>query len=261
MNLELQGKVALVTGAAQGIGAEIVRGLIEEEVSVALIDRNKQQAYDLIKEFEQAKALIFFAETELTEEKECKKAIEQTIEKFGRLDILIHNAGTNDNTGLEASPQSFQDSLNRNLFHVFTLTHYAKEHLISSKGCIVNISSKVCKTGQGGTSGYAAAKGAINALTREWALDLAKYEVRVNAVAPAEVLTPMYQKWLNSHPNAAEKKAYIESKIPFGNRMTTEKEIADSVLFLCSARSSHTTGQILHPDGGYTHLDRAYGNT
>ncbi|MEM7013392.1 MAG: SDR family oxidoreductase, partial [Verrucomicrobiota bacterium] len=105
---------------------------------------------------------------------------------------------------------------------------------------------------------YAAAKGGLVALTREWALDLAKDNVRVNAVIPAEVWTPMYDSWINSQPNSEAHKAEIERRIPLGQRMTTSDEIAAMVIFLLSARSSHTTGQILHVDGGYTHFDRAY---
>ena len=99
----------------------------------------------------------------------------------------------------------------------------------------------------------------MNALTREWALDLAERGVRVNAVIPAEVMTPMYRRWLDSleDPDATLKS--IEENIPLGKRMTTDAEIADSVVFLASARSSHTSGQIFYPDGGYVHFDRAYG--
>ena len=112
-------------------------------------------------------------------------------------------------------------------------------------------------TGQGGTSAYAAANGGRNALTREWAVELLKYGIRVNAVIVAECYTPLYDKWIKTLPNPEETLAKIYDKIPLGKRMTTAEEIADMVVFLLSKRSSHTTGQIIYVDGGYTHLDRA----
>ena len=126
-----------------------------------------------------------------------------------------------------------------------------------NKGSIVNIGSKVSLTGQGGTSAYAAACGGRNALTREWALELLPHSVRVNAVIVAESYTPLYKKWISTFPNSKEKLRQIESKIPLEKRMTTPEEIADSVAFLLSEKSSHTTGQLLFVDGGYVHLDRA----
>jgi NAD(P)-dependent dehydrogenase (short-subunit alcohol dehydrogenase family) len=159
--------------------------------------------------------------------------------------------------GLEQSPAEFMGSLQRNLFHVFAVTHFALEALKKTRGSIVNISSKVAFTGQGHTSGYAAAKGGVNALTREWATALARDGVRVNAVAPAECDTPHYQKWFEAQPNPAEARAAIEKMIPLERRLTTPEELALSAVFLASPCSSHTTGQIIFVDGGYTHLDRA----
>lgn len=137
------------------------------------------------------------------------------------------------------------------------MTHLCVEALKASRGSIVNISSKTALTGQGGTSGYTAAKGAQLSLTREWATSLRNDGVRVNAVIPAEVMTPLYARWIDTFADPTAKLASIVEKIPFGQRMTTAEEIADSVLFLLSSRSSHTTGQWLVVDGGYTHLDRA----
>ena len=111
-------------------------------------------------------------------------------------------------------------------------------------------------TGQGRTSGYVAAKAGLLGLTREWAAALAPHGVRVNAVLPAEVLTPMYERWVQSQPDPASAIRRIADRVPLGRRMTTADEIADLVVFLVSDRSSHTTGQWLHPDGGYVHLDR-----
>jgi len=123
---------------------------------------------------------------------------------------------------------------------------------------VVNVASKTAVTGQGGTSGYASAKGAILALTREWAVELLPYGIRVNAVLPAEVMTPLYEQWLASFPDPEKKLKNILSKIPLGNRMTTPEEIAAAVLFLLSSRAAgHVTGQHLYVDGGYVHLDRA----
>jgi len=122
----------------------------------------------------------------------------------------------------------------------------------------VNISSKVALTGQGGTSAYAAGKGAQLALTREWAAELLPYGIRVNAVMPAEVLTPLYKRWISTREDPAAALKSIEDKIPLGKRMTTAAEIAAMVVFLLSPKQSgHTTGQQILVDGGYTHLDRA----
>ena len=137
------------------------------------------------------------------------------------------------------------------------MAHLCVEQIKARRGAIVNISSKTALTGQGGTSGYVAAKAAQLGLTREWAAALAPYGVRVNAVLPAEVMTPLYQAWLQTRPDPAAALADITARIPLGQRMTTDAEIADLVVFLLSDRSSHTTGQWLHPDGGYVHLDRA----
>jgi len=158
--------------------------------------------------------------------------------------------------GLEAGPDQFVEALKRNLIHYYAIVHFALDQLKQHRGAVVNIGSKVSVTGQGGTSGYAAAKGGINSLTREWALDLAPHGIRVNAVIPAETWTPLYDNWLKTMPDRSGTKQQIEQLIPLGRRFTTTREIANMVVFLASARSSHTTGQIVFVDGGYTHLDR-----
>lgn len=259
MNLGLQGKVVLVTGGAKGIGAAIARSFAKEGATVSIVDRNPDVAVELVEQIKQDNGQAFCIPTELTDEEACRNAVEKTIETGHGLDVLVHNAGTNDGVGLDSSPSDFLESLRKNLFHVFALTHFALDKLVESKGNVINIGSKVAVTGQGGTSGYAASKGAMNALTREWALDLADRGVRVNSVIPAEVMTPMYRRWLDSLDAPEATLRSIEDNIPLGKRMTTDTEIADSVVFLASTRSSHTSGQIFYPDGGYVHFDRAYG--
>jgi len=149
------------------------------------------------------------------------------------------------------------ESLQNNLSHYYALAHFALPALIKSKGSIVNISSKTGVTGQGNTSGYVAAKSAQLGLTREWAAELLPYEIRVNAVIPAEVMTPLYENWIQTFENPEARLKEITDKIPFGKRMTTSEEIANAVLFLLSDKASHITGQHWFVDGGYTHLDRA----
>jgi L-fucose dehydrogenase len=194
----------------------------------------------------------------LSTEQDSEMAVKKTIQAFGRIDGIVNNAGINDGVGLEkGSPKAFAESVAQNLNHYYDLVHFALPQLRSSKGSIVNISSKTALTGQGNTSGYTAAKGAILSLTREWAVELLPYQIRVNAVIPAEVMTPMYERWIESFDNPQEKLASVASKIPLGNRLTTPEEIAAMVIFLLSDKASHITGQQLHVDGGYTHLDRA----
>ena len=124
---------------------------------------------------------------------------------------------------------------------------------------VINISSQLAASTwpYGGFYPYVAAKAAQLGLTREWAAAFLKDGVRVNAVIPAEVMTPLYANWLKTFDNPDERLAEITRRIPLGHRMTTPREIAGTVVFLLSPRSSHTTGQWLFPDGGYTHLDRA----
>jgi len=185
----------------------------------------------------------------------------EVVKQFGRIDGLVNNAGVNDGIGLESGDyEGFMQSLHKNVVHYYLMAHHALPELKKSKGSILNISSKTAETGQGNTSAYAAANGGRNALTREWAVELLKYGIRVNAVVVAECYTPLYDRWIKSLPDPEEKLKEITSKIPLGNRMTTAEEIANMVAFLLSERSSHTTGQIIHVDGGYVHLDRALAN-
>ena len=259
MDLSLTNKVALVSGGASGIGEAAVRLFVAEGVRVAIVDRNAPRGEALARELNssgEAKALFIHAD--LTEEAACARAVSGTVAAFGRLDVLVNNAGVNDSIGLDQPPERFMASLRLNLFHVYALTHFAAGHLRASRGAVVNVSSKVSVTGQGGTSGYAAAKGGINALTREWAVAFAPHGVRVNCVVPAECATPQYENWFATLPDPAATRAAIERLIPLGQRMTTPAEMAAAIVFLASGLSAHTTGQLLFVDGGYTHLDRAF---
>jgi L-fucose dehydrogenase len=258
MNLNLMGKVVLVTGGAKGIGAAIVRSVAAEGAMPVFLDRDIEAGERLQSAVHDAGSESKFICGEITAPQTCAQAVEQTVQQFGRLDALVNNVGANDNVSLEhGTVDKFVSSLELNLVHYYAMAHHALPALKKARGSIVNISSKTAVTGQGGTSGYVAAKAAILGLTREWAAELLPVGIRVNAVIPAEVDTPLYQQWVSGFPNPEEKLAKIVSKIPLGKRMTKPEEIADMVLFLLSERASHITGQHIFVDAGYTHLDRA----
>ncbi|MEI8059143.1 MAG: SDR family oxidoreductase [Ferruginibacter sp.] len=261
MNLNLKDKIILVSGGAKGIGEGIVKVLAAENALPIIIGRNEADNLHAVAAVEAAGGKAFQVVAELSNPTECETAIKNIIAKFGKIDGLVNNAGVNDGVGLEqGNYQKFIASLHKNLVHYYLLAHYALPELIKSKGAIVNITSKTADTGQGNTSAYAAANGGRNALTREWAVELLKYGIRVNAVVVAECFTPLYEKWIQTLPNPQQKLKEIEAKIPLENRMTTAEEIANTVAFLLSSKSSHTTGQLLYVDGGYVHLDRALAN-
>ena len=258
MDLQLQNKVIIVTGGSKGIGLGIVQTLVKEGAIPVIVSRNKESILEVINSYKKDGVELTYAIAELTNPEQCEAAVKSVIDTYGRIDGLVNNAGVNDGVGLEhGNHKDFMLSLQRNLVHYYLMAHHALPELKKSKGAIVNIGSKTSVTGQGGTSGYAASNGGRNALTREWALELLPYSIRVNALIVAECYTPLYDKWISTFENKEEKLAAITKNIPLENRMTTAEEIADTVAFLLSKKSSHTTGQLLFVDGGYTHLDRA----
>ena len=256
MNLHLQNKVVMVNGGGSGIGAAISLTLAEEG-AVPVIISNTEPANELMHKLQQLSPQASFVLTELRDEASCKAAVNEVLTRYGSIDGLVNNAGANDSVGLDAGREAFVQSLEQNLIHYYLMAHLSLNALRASRGAIVNISSKTALTGQGNTSGYASAKGGILALTREWAAALLGDGIRVNAVIPAEVMTPLYERWIKSFDHPEEKLQQITSHIPLGQRMTTPQEIANTVVFLLSSRASHTTGQWLTVDGGYMHLDRA----
>jgi L-fucose dehydrogenase len=261
MNLGLENKVIIVTGGARGIGEGIVRVLAGEGAIPVIVGRNAADNLKLQEEIQHANKQAFSVQAELGEPSACEKAIDAVISQFGRIEGLVNNAGVNDGVGLESGNyERFMKSLHNNLIHYYLMAHFALPHLKKARAAIVNISSKTAETGQGNTSAYAAGNGGRNGLTREWAVELLKYGMRVNSIIVAECWTPQYENWIKTLNNPDEKLQEIVAKIPLGKRMTTAEEIGNTAAFLLSEKSSHTTGQLIHVDGGYVHLDRALAN-
>ncbi|VWC41593.1 short chain dehydrogenase [Burkholderia lata] len=256
MDLNLKDKVVLVTGGGAGIGGAITLRLAQEGAIPVVLGKSPL-ADEFATQLQALQPQAQFIQLNLIDDARCRSAVEQVIKTFGRIDGLVNNAGINDGVDIDAGRSAFVESLEKNLIHYYVMTHHCAPHLKSSRGAIVNISSKTAVTGQGDTSGYCASKGAQLSLTREWAASFANDGVRVNAVVPAEVMTPLYEDWIESFYNPKAKLAAITGKIPLGHRLTTAEEIAATVVFLLSDQASHTTGQWLFVDGGYTHLDRA----
>ncbi|HWC89600.1 MAG TPA: SDR family oxidoreductase [Pirellulales bacterium] len=257
MHLDLKNRVVIVSGGARGIGAACCSAFVDEGARVVLADRDEAATTGFAQQLRERGAIVEAVVADLQDAAACQRVVEQAVSTFGQIDVLVNNAGFNDAQGLDQPPERFASSVLSNLLHAYALAHYALPLLRKSRGAIVNVSSKVSVTGQGATSGYAAAKGAINALTREWAVALAADGVRVNCVLPAECLTDQYQRWFDSQPEPHAAEQAVARLVPLGRRLTTAEEVAAMIVFLASPRSSHTTGQLVFVDGGYTHLDRA----
>lgn len=250
MQISLAGKVVLVAGGggrAGSIGQVMVETLAAAGARTAVLDLEDHghASVDLL------------IRTDVTREAEVAAAVSRVVATLGGIDILVNNVGVNDGVGLEGSLADFEASLRLNLTSYWLVTKYALPHLRARRGNVLNIGSKVALTGQGNTSAYAASKGGVLALTREWAIDFLADGMRCNAIVIAECFTPAYADWIAGLENGEAKMDAINRKIPLGRRMTTPREIANTALFLVSDCSSHTTGQQVFVDGGYVHLDRA----
>ena len=258
MDLGLKDKVILVSGGASGIGKGIVKALTYEGAIPCILDRNKEETDSCVSEIRAEGKNVFSIIADLTDVKACENAIAELSKQTKGIYGLVNNAGINDGVSLEnGSDEEFLLSLERNAGHYYTLAHMTLPFLKESKGKIINIVSKTFTTGQGGTSGYAAANGVRAAITENWAIELSKYEITVNAIVVSECWTPQYKSWINQNPDPQRELERINSKIPLNNRMTTVEEIADMATFLLSDKSSVCSGQLVYVDGGYVHLDRA----
>ncbi|MGX1930606.1 SDR family oxidoreductase [Flagellimonas sp. 2504JD4-2] len=259
MDLNLKDKIVVVTGAAGikgSIGQTIVDSLASEGATPVIVDRNPR-GFEYEKRLQERGFDSIFIQIDLSDVSQIEEAVEKIGKKYGRVDVLINNVGVNDGVSLDAPIDDFMYSLKLNLVSFYAMTKYCLPYLRKAKGNILNIGSKVALTGQGRTSGYAAAKGGVLGLTREWAVDLINSGIRSNAIIIAESWTPAYDVWIKSMEKGQEKLKSIVKKIPLENRMTTPQEIADTCLFIISEKSSHTTGQFIIVDGGYVHLDRS----
>lgn len=256
MDLGLKGKVIVVTGGAKGIGAGMVESFSKEGAIVYIVNRPGNEGAVLEKRLRSAGADVTFLPAELNDPDESKRVVSQVLHERGELYCIMNNAGYNDEKNLDTPPVEFMQSVSNNLIHYYAMVHYAKEALIDSKGSVVNTGSHVSITGQGGTSAYVAAKGAICGLTREWAAYFSKFGVRVNCVVPGSVWTNAYVRWANKFPDPEARRKMAEQNIPLGHRMTTVKEFADLAVYIASPRAAHLTGEIIVNDGGYTRLDR-----
>ncbi len=258
MDLGLKDKTIVITGGGVGIGFAITLACAREGATPVIVNVDAPAVRENLRLLRDEERPFVFVEAWLDSPESCRRAVDEIGVGSDGVDALVNNIGVNDGVGLETgTPAQFMQSLQNNVWHSFSMAHYLLPSLKERHGAIVNIGSKVACTGQGGTSGYAAAKGAVLALTREWAVELLPYGIRVNAVIPSEVWTPAYEEWLSRASDPAGRRQSISSNIPLGQRMTTPDEIASTVVFLLSNRSSHTTGQLLFVDGGYVHLDRA----
>ena len=256
MDLFLKDKVAVVTGGTKGIGAGIVRSMAAEGAIVVCVNRPGPEGPALEKELGEKGQRMLYIAAELTETAECKRVIDTAAERFGRIDVLVNNAGGNNQMGLDTAPDEFMKGMRDNLIHYYALVHYAHDYIVRAKGSIVNIGSHVSVTGQGHTSAYVAAKGAICGLTREWAAYFCDKGVTVNCIVPGSVWTNSYVKWAATFPDPEERRRLAENNIPLGRRMTTVEEFADLVVYVASGRATHLTGEIIICDGGYSRLDR-----
>jgi L-fucose dehydrogenase len=259
MDLHIKNKVIIITGAASGIGEAIARAAAAEGAVPVIVDKNAEKGQHLLDDLTGGGYTAHLIVRELDSAESCSDVVRGALSYADHIDALINNAGVNDGVGLETgSAAEFLGSLVINLHHYYYMAHACLPALKRSRGAIVNISSKTALTGQGNSSGYAAAKAAQLGLTREWAADLASYGIRVNAIVPAEVRTPLYEDWLKrSFTDPDAQLTEIGKRIPLGNRLTKPEEVADMAVFLVSERAAHVTGQFIHVDGGYVHLDRA----
>jgi 3-oxoacyl-[acyl-carrier protein] reductase len=241
----LKEKVALVTGASQGIGRAIALALAESGAKVAIAARNTEKLASLADEIAQKGSEVLAVPMDVADAAQVKAGFQQALAKFGRLDILVNNAAiTRDTLALRMKLEDWDAVLRTNLTGAHLCTQQALGAMLKQRsGRIINITSVVAQTGNAGQSNYVASKAGLIGLTRAIAVEVASRSITVNAIAPGFIETPM------TDPLSAELKEKMKSMIPLG-RFGADKEIAAAVVFLASEEAAYITGQVLDINGG-----------
>ena len=247
MDAGIRGKIVLVTGGSRGIGRAIVELFAEQGADVTFTYRDSTEAAQQLVETARAAGLLVTAEqADVCDGKACETAVEGLIERRERIDVLVNNAGViRDNLLGFLSPADVQAVLDTNVVGVFNMSRAVVPHMISRRaGRIINISSVSGEKGGRGQSNYAASKGAINAMTRALACELASRRITVNAVAPGVIETEMSQAVREMAGDEVKARILLR-------RFGTAQEVAYAVWFLASNFANYITGQVLHVDGGF----------
>jgi NAD(P)-dependent dehydrogenase (short-subunit alcohol dehydrogenase family) len=254
MTGRVDGKVALVTGGASGLGAESCRRLAREGATVVLTDLAADAGQGVADEIAAAGGTALFLEQNVTDEARWGEVVQTTLDRFGRIDVLVNSAGIGRGGApiLEATYDAWREIIAINLDGTFLGVKAVSPAMTAAgKGSIINLSSILGKVGQAGASAYCASKGGVLMLTKAVALELAPLGVRVNSVHPGYIETPMVVNALRDSENENELRDMIISRHAMG-RLGVPREIADAIVFLASDESSFMTGSELVVDGGYT---------
>jgi len=241
----LNGKVALVTGASQGIGRFTAVALAAAGAAVVLAARSEEKLTEVAREIESAGGKAFAVRMDVADTEQIKSGFQQGIAKFGRLDILVNNAAiTRDGLALRMKLDDWEAVLRTNLTAAYLCTQQALGAMLKQRwGRIINVTSVVAETGNAGQANYVAAKAGLIGLTKAIAMEMASRNITVNAVAPGFITTSM------TDPLPEKVKEGMKARIPLG-RFGTDRDVAAAIVFLASEEAGYITGHVLDVNGG-----------